>query len=1064
MPTLPRVVVGWGWAVLLMLCAVPCHADELLTLRSQVAPTRFSTSLSAEDAAWLQQQGGLVIGVWGDDFAPIQFRSDPHTLQGVAADHLVLLGNALGTPVHARWFVDRAAALAALRQYKVAAVSVFATPGDEGGLRTTDPYLSVPLAIVRRAGPALSRDGLLEGRGVVQSAQVDAWSLLQRHPEAMPVSAASSFFKALEAVSIGRADYYVGDLVSATYAVEQGLFLNLRVARVEDALTTFEFVTAADQPQAKRVLDAGLGAIASWMRGSILRSWAAGAAQDMDATGRLVLSGREAAWIQQHPVVRVAVDATDAPYTFIDSAGEFAGVYADLLKMIGRRTGLRFDVIARDNAQGLDRGLRDGQADMVATLAPTHEREAFAGFSVDVAPVVWVLVAPRTGADMLTLDSLRGKRLALVRGQARSEWIAAHYPDIHRVMVNSATDAMERVARGSADASLQSMASASYAIERYFDQLRIVGTAFDRPDMARFGVSLQSPELLSIIDRALDGMSPAERATIASRWLANINYPTSTWQDLRQTVYRWLPWLSGGLVLSLGWNSLLQYQVRRRRRAETELRAAKDAAERANAEKSDFLAIMSHEIRTPMGAVIGLLEMANRRRSAGVDDAASLVLAEASAKGLLDLVGNVLDLRRIEAGELQITPRPTSLPRLLSEAATLFAHAAQSKGVHLHHEIDDSVPEWIHCDPLRLRQVVTNLLSNAVKFTTEGAIVLHATREADRLFIRVSDTGSGIPVDGLDALFDPFRQADTPAASMGTGLGLSIVRQLVTLMGGSVDLSNRPEGGAQACVRLPCEVSAVAETARHGLMFTREALRVMVVDDNPINLRVVTDQLQWLGYEVVQASGGSSALEGLRRGERIDLLLTDCSMPGMSGMSLATTIRRDQDALGVAGLPIIGYTANALPEARQACLAAGMDDVLIKPVDIAQISAVLASWFNGRVVAVGAAGVPVAAVSSAMIGSLAADLRSLQDAVVQQRWDQTAALAHRLRGAVACLHPDPELDQACLVLELQAERNARAEAEVVPLSAASDRVADRLARWSVANATHGAGAIDTAAQ
>ncbi|MDR6093112.1 two-component system sensor histidine kinase EvgS [Stenotrophomonas sp. SORGH_AS321] len=1047
--TLPRhALTLLALCLLALACAAPTGASESMVLRSQVAPTHFATSLSASDRTWLGTQRELVIGVWGADFAPIQFRPDPHTLQGVAADHLVLLGNALGVTVRARWFVDREAALAALRLHEVAAVSVFADPGNAADLEVTEPYLQVPLAIVRRAGPALGRDGILEGRGVVEDSQVDAWALLQRHSEASPVSPAGSFFTALEAVSLGRADYYVGDLVSATYAVEQGLFLNLRVARVEDMLTSFKFVTAADQPQVKRTMDAGLGSVMGWMRSAILRSWAAGAAQDMDATSRLSLTAREAAWIQQHPVVRVAVDATDAPYTFIDSAGEFAGVYADLLKMIGRRTGLRFEVVARNTAAELERSVREGRADMAATLMPTPERETFAGFSVDVAPVVWVLVAARTTAQAQSLASLRGKRLALVRGHARADWIAAHFPDIHLLMVDTVTEALEKVARGSADASLQSMASASYSIERYFGQLRIVGTAFDQPEMAGFGISLQSPELLGIIDRALEGMSPAERANIASRWLAHINYPTSTWEDLRQTVFRWLPWLGGGLALSLAWNSLLQYQVRRRRHAETELRAAKDAAERANVEKSDFLARMSHEIRTPMSAVIGLLEMANRRRNAGVDDAASLVLAEASAKGLLGLVGTLLDLRKIEAGELQITQRTASLRSLIDESATLFAHAAQSKGVALRYHIEDSVPEWMRCDPLRLRQVVTNLLSNAVKFTARGEIVLRAACEGEWLCITVSDSGCGIPADTLDSIFEPYQQGGAAAASMGAGLGLSIVRQLVTLMDGSVTLHNKAEGGAEAYVRLPFEPADVAEPAQHGLMFASAALRVMVVDDNPINLSVVTDQLEWLGYRVHQASGGSAALQALGGGLPVDLVLTDCSMPDVSGMALAEAIRGDETARGSPRLPIIGYTANALPEARVACLAAGMDDVLVKPLDISQLSAVMASWFAGRVVArSNDSPAPEAGVTDSSMALLQADMQALRDAVKSGHWQQIAASAHRLRGAVACLRPDAELDQACLVLEMLALRNENACADAVCLSDASDRIAERLARW-----------------
>lgn len=1022
-------------------------ASELLTLRSQVAPTRFATTLSDTDATWLRAHGELVIGLWGKDFAPIQFRPDADTLEGVAADHLVLLGNALGVPVRARWFADRGAALAALRAHEVVAVSVFAEPVDETDFDVSIPYLRAPLAIVRRAGPALTDDGILEGRGVVEATQADAWSLLRRYPEASPVAPVPSFFKALEAVSLGRADYYVGDLVSATYAVEQGWFLNLRVARIELADTRFQFMTAADQPQAGRVLDAGLGAIRSWMRASILRSWAAGAAQDMDAAGRLVLTDAERAWMSAHPVVRIAVNTADAPYTFIDSAGEFAGVHADLLKMIGRRTGLRFEVVPHTTIGELEGDLRTGRADMVATLMPTAERRRFLAFTEEVAPMVWVLVAPHDADAINGLGSLRGKRLVLVRGHGMTDWIRERFPEIQLVAVDTVTDAMDLVARGGADASLQSMASASYAIERYFDQLRIAGTAMDTPEMARFGVDRQQPELLGILDRALEGMSPAERAAIASRWLVNINYPTSTWQSLRRSVFRWLPWLAGGLAVALLWNSLLQYQVRRRRRAEGRWRAATEAAERANVEKSSFLAEMSHEIRTPMSAVIGLLEMANRRGRAGVVDAESLMLAEASAKSLLDLVGNLLDLRKIEAGELRLVPRAMSLHALLADSVTLFRHAAHSKGVELHHTVAADVPEWIHCDPLRMRQVLTNLLSNAVKFTGQGEIMLAATLQGDRLCISVRDSGSGIAAEDLATIFEPFRQGDSPAASMGTGLGLGIVRRLVTLMGGTVTLDSSPSAGTVARLTLPCQAALHVEQAHDELLFAVAPLRVLVVDDHPINLRVLTDQLQWLGYHVVQAACAQAALECLDTCGPIDLVLTDCSMPGMSGMALAERIRREESQRATSRRTLVGYTANALPEAREACLAAGMDAVLVKPLSLPQISAALAPWFAGRVAPKpGKAGQPAtAAAIPGSASSLRGDLEVLRDALVGERWEEVADLAHRLRGAVACSRADSDVDQACLVLELQARRGTQAGIETA--MAQYDLLAERVGRW-----------------
>lgn len=1047
---------GWSSVVALLwllvsigtpLSAMATGAAPALALRSQVAPTHFPVRVSPDDRRWLLAQNELVIGLWGEDWAPIQFRPDDGSVAGVAADHLVLLGNALGVPVRARWFADRAAALRALRAQEVTAISAFADPVDEADLDATAPYLQAPLAVVRRGGPALAEGGALEGRGVFVALQAEARALLSSHPDARQVSARPSLFAALEAVSLGHADYYVGDLVSASHAVEQGLFLNLRIARIEQDTTCFGFITLASRPEAKRVLGQGLNAIAPWMRQSILRNWAAGAAQDMDASNRLAFTDDEQAWIDTHPVVRVAVDTTHAPYTFIDSRGEFAGVYADLLKVIGRRTGLRFEVIPRTSSYGLDAALHPARTDMAALLVPNAAPGGSLALSNEVVPVVWVLVAPRTGSGISTLASLRGKRLALVRGGGMTEWLQARYPQIELLPMDSATDALDLVARGDADASLQTLASASYAIERYFDQLHIAGSVFGRPQVARFGVDAAHPQLLAILNRTLDAMSPAERASIASRWLANINYPSSTWQSLRRSVSRWLPWLVGGLALVLGWNSLLQYQIRRRRQAEREWRAAKQAAERASSEKSAFLAEMSHEIRTPMNAVIGLLEMANRRRAAGMDDAESLLLAEASAKDLLDLVGNLLDLGKIEAGELCLAPRAISLHALIAGSIALFAPAAERKGIVLTHAIDAAVPDGIRADPLRLRQVLGNLLGNAVKFTTQGQIVLEARLHEGRLCIRVCDTGRGIAAADLATIFEPFRQSDTPSASMGTGLGLSIVRRLVTLMDGAVTLQSSEGNGTQVTVELPLVAATLGQAVQDDLLFARRRSRVLVVDDNPINLRVVTDQLEWLGYQVTQASDGIAALQVLQGPVSVDLVLTDCSMPRMSGAMLATAIRRDERDRALPRRVIIGHTANALPEARTESLAAGMDDVLVKPMGVAQLSAVLARWIApGDVHAADAQRPqPAPAEVPGLLQSVEADLHALAQAMRGQRWQQVADVAHRLRGAVACTSPAEDVDQACLVLELCAARDATRDVAV--LQGHHARLVERMAVW-----------------
>ncbi|WP_035060231.1 ATP-binding protein [Andreprevotia chitinilytica] len=1010
----------------------------LLSLNSQIAPTRFQVDLAPSDIAWLRQRGHLVVGMWGDDYAPIQFRAGNGAVVGIAADYLILLGNALQIPVRVRWFADRQAAYAALADHQIDLLSTQSSDTERLSPQvSSEPYLQIPLAIVRRAGPVSTDEETPAGRASVVEEAPAALAFAKQAPDTT-VPPQHSLFKALEAVALERADYFVGDAISASYYVEQNLFLNLRVSRLERAETTFSFLTANDESQLDQIIAEGLDAIPSWMRANILRRWASGIALDTEEN-KLALTDHEREWIARHPVVRVGVDTADAPYTFIDSAGEFAGMYADLLKVISRRTGLRFEVVPHETISALESDLRDGRADLATTLLDTPERRLFMAFSVDVAPMAWAIVASSDDPGIDSLESLRGKRLAIVQGHGLAPQLRARYPGIQLVFTRTAADGMDMVVRGKADATLQSMAAASYAIERHFDDkpLHVAATAFEQPYQARFGVTATAPELLGIINKALLSMSPSERAVISAKWLAHINYPTSTWERLRRTLFPYLPWALGLAALIVAWNSLLQYQIRRRKQLERELRQAKDEAERASTEKSNFLAVMSHEIRTPMSAVVGLLEMANRNSRAGITDHEALALAETSAKSLLDIVGGILDVRKIEAGELALSPRAVHLPELVSNTVYLFEQAAQGKGIRLICTVAADIAEWVWIDPVRAKQIFHNLLSNAVKFTTHGEITLQAWVEpmpdeaGQWVRFDVRDTGTGIAATDLPTIFEPFKQASSPQAHMGSGLGLNIVKRLAELMGGHATIASQQGAGTTVSVVLPCPVAAENQLQLAQTWFATAPLRILVVDDHPVNLKVMGSQLSWLGYAPICVGNAIGALQ--HYGEGVDLILTDCQMPGMSGLELTRRIRAQEACEGRPRIPVIGYTANALPEEHQKCRAAGMDDVLVKPVELVRISQVLADWFPDQVTirtdAAPIAPPDLSSLQQDLAASLRADCAELATAVATVARSDIAAIAHRIRGAVACVVKDADVDQACVVLEMLSQRAEHAALE-----------------------------------
>ncbi len=387
--------------------------------------------------------------------------------------------------------------------------------------------------------------------------------------------------------------------------------------------------------------------------------------------------------------------------------------------------------------------------------------------------------------------------------------------------------------------------------------------------------------------------------------------------------------------------------ITERKQYEETLRDATHRAEQANRAKSEFLANMSHEIRTPMNAVIGLAFLLGKTP---LDDEQSDLLAKLKlgSKSLLLVLNNVLDLSKIEAGELIVERRAFDLHALLAELPEMLAVQAQAKGLSF--EIDEAtdLPAALEGDATRLNQVLTNLLSNAIKFTEQGGVSLRvnqvaATPSQATLCFAVRDTGIGIAIDVQEQLFAPFAQADASITRRfgGTGLGLSIVKRLVKLMGGDVHVDSAPGVGSEFSVTLQFALASLEELELPEAgptlpgKYVLPGVRILLVDDSDINLEVTRRILEAEGARVRVASNGQQAVELLKaQPDAVDIVLMDVQMPVLDGYDATRRIRGD---LGLQDLPIIALTAGALSSERQRSAAAGMDDYIVKPFDAQQL-------------------------------------------------------------------------------------------------------------------------------
>ena len=397
--------------------------------------------------------------------------------------------------------------------------------------------------------------------------------------------------------------------------------------------------------------------------------------------------------------------------------------------------------------------------------------------------------------------------------------------------------------------------------------------------------------------------------------------------------------------------------VTERREFERRLADAKEQAEAANRAKSEFLANTSHEIRTPLNGLLGLAQLALQGRGDAEQQRHYLKLMLDSAESLSAIISDILDLSKIEAGKLVLEQTDFDLHDLLGAAQGCFRELASTRGLVLELSITSDVPVRVHGDALRVRQIVSNLLSNALKFTPQGRVTLSATRvrdgkDAERVRLAVTDTGVGIEPEVQQRLFEPFTQADASTTRRygGTGLGLSICRQLAQLMGGEIGVSSAPGRGSTFWVELPLP-AAQAEAPRASALAGGDTplvgRRVLIVEDNPVNLLIAETFVGGWGAQVATAGDGRQAIDAVEQaagsGAPFDVVLMDMHMPVMSGYDAIAELRRRWSA---AALPVIALTAAALTAERERALELGANDFLTKPIDAEQLLETLRVYAN----------------------------------------------------------------------------------------------------------------------
>lgn len=710
------------------------------------------------------------------------------------------------------------------------------------------------------------------------------------------------------------------------------------------------------------------------------------------------LTPHEQAWIKQHPVLRVSVLKDLEPIEYLKE-GNLHGLSAEFLGEISRRTGLRFTYVPAATSQERVDMVKRGEADLISALRINGDVAARSGmlhtepYHISAAIVITRVKRP----FLFEPDQLNGMTVTLPFLDRYHDELRRKAPGATLVRGGSSSRMLEQVASGEADAAVGTEAFlVPYLYRGYQGQLQISGVLSGMTTEIGMSVDAGQPVLHGILQRALGSISPEDIRRIHERWLDAHMREDPTFSDITQHFWHELV-LAGLVLVLLATVAVVTYRMRQK-------------AVRNEREKTMFLAVMSHEIRSPMNSVLAAVELL-RNTPLDKQQQHYAELANHGAQSLLTLIDDVLDVTKLEAGQVKLDPEPVSIATLVRNVVDLHQLRARERHIALSYD-GDPEPPLLMLDEARLGQVLNNLVSNAIKFTESGGVtVRYAVEDSDIprhrcLRLTVTDTGIGISEEAQARLFRPYAQvARSFKRSGGTGLGLAITRDLVTLMQGRISLSSKPGEGTTVDVSLPVQaaprnaVAAEPPARRTGPARPTHGLRVLVVEDTPANQAVLQAQLEGFGCTAVIAQDGAQALACFAQGA-YDLVLMDCDLPDQDGFAVTTRLRLMEREAGQSRCPVIAISASTGAEHTARCFGADMDGILGKPIRMRKLQDAIELWCgveldpiaqpeNGR----GMFG------PEQVVEALQSDMHALLQQTALRDIDGARRAAHRLHGA-----------------------------------------------------------------
>ncbi len=925
----------------LTLCALLAPAAPQAAAAGSAATGKIA--LTPDERTWLGAHPVLTLSI-DAGYAPKSYRDNRGEMVGIGVDYIQVLAERLGIQIRlegSSW----PDALAKGMAHKVdGVVNADLLEERKKALTFTDVYAVDPQAVVtRKDQPPVKSLLELDGKAIAVVRNTSQEAQLRAKAPDLRLVSVDSDAQGLALVIEGKADGAYGDLAVLDHAITVRSMTNLKFALVyyEPPVGYSRLGLRNDDPMLAQVMNKAIASLTEEDRYRIQRKWISVELPAQPGIISPALTPQEKEFLKAHRVIRVGAEPGWAPLQFASDNGRYEGVAWDYLRAIEPALGVRFEVVpSRDFAASVDQ-VREKKIDMLAALSITPERGKFLTFTRPYISIPIVVLTRNNIAWVDKLSDLRGKRVGVVNRSAIQGWLAQDHPEIQLVPVEAIPQSLEQLERGELFAVIDNILTSShYIAQGKLTSLKISGDTLYRNELA-MGVRSDWPELASILQKAVDALSEADKHAIQQRWVA-VRYEhrfdySLLWKSLTAAgvvVVGFFVWNRRLARVVARRTQALSDEVAERRNAEAAMRQARDQAESANRAKDHFLAAASHELRTPLTPALLVLSALEADPSLDASVRQDITLAREHVEIEKRLIGDLLDFAAVRSGKLSLRRGRVDLHAAIQGAVTVCRPDITARSQKLELELT-ATRSAVDGDVDRLRQVFWNLLQNSAKFTpVGGSLRVTSANIADPpgIVVQVSDTGKGIEADLLPRIFDAFEQG-TPDASQscnGLGLGLAISQAIIQMHGGTiVPVSAGPGQGATFTVTLPLLLKPLSETpvpvAR--IAPPHSSRRLLLVEDHLATLAALTRALSNDGHAVATATSVADAL-ALAGTTQFDLAICDIGLPDGSGLELMRQLRGRHQLRGIA---LSGFGTD---EDRAASQAAGFYLHLVKPVAI----------------------------------------------------------------------------------------------------------------------------------